>query len=184
MKRLACVTLLVLAACSKSSGDVAPSASASASAGASTSSAAAAPSSAASTASSGGAAASSSWSGKYKSEAAAITVPPEWKKVHWSDTKSTEGIGEGAMTLAIDGSTGHVTGTLDGPLGPATLDGASAEGTVSATLVRKDPGDHGFGGTLLATVTGDKLDGTMNLSLGTGGVVRTATFSLARGGAH
>ncbi|HEY1696451.1 MAG TPA: hypothetical protein VGG39_30020 [Polyangiaceae bacterium] len=184
MKRFAWVALLALAACSKSSGDVAPAAAGSAPAAASASSAAAAPSSSAAAASSGGAAASSSWAGSYKSAAASISVPPEWKKVHWSDTKSTEGIGDGAMALAIDGATGHVTGTLEGPLGPATLDGASADGTVSATLVRKDPGDHGFGGTLLATVTGDKLEGTMNLSLGTGGVVRTATFSLARGGAR
>jgi hypothetical protein len=184
MTRLAWVAplaLAALAACSKSSGDVAASASASASAPASASSAAATPSTSASTASG---AAASSWAGKYKSEAASITVPPEWKKVHWSDTKSTEGVGEGAMTLAIDGATGHVTGTLEGPLGPATLDGSSAGGAVSATLVRKDPGDHGFGGTLLATVSGDELEGSMNLSLGTGGVVRTATFSLARGGAH
>jgi hypothetical protein len=128
--------------------------------------------------------ASSAWSGTYKSTASAITVVPEWKKVHWSDTQSTQGVGDGTMTLAIDGATGRITGTLDGPLGPATLDGAVADGKVTASLVRKDPSDQGFTGTLLGTVATDKVEGTMNASPGGGGTVRTVTFTLARAPGH
>jgi hypothetical protein len=144
--------------------------------------ASAAPSAAAS-AMAGAADASRAWLGSYKSAAAAMTLNDRYKKGHWSDTQSTAGIGEGPMTVAVDGATGRVTGALDGPLGPATLDGALVDGTLSATVARKDPTDRGFRGTLVATVAGDHLDGTMSLAPGQAGVVRTATFSLAPDGA-
>jgi hypothetical protein len=110
-----------------------------------------------------------------------MTVVPAWKKTHWSDPESSAGVGEGAMTLAIDPSTGRVTGSLEGPLGPASIDGVAADGKVSASVARKDPADHGFTGTLLATVTSDKVEGTLNASLGQAGALRTASFSLASG---
>ncbi|MGH7293998.1 MAG: hypothetical protein ACRELB_03645 [Polyangiaceae bacterium] len=127
--------------------------------------------------------ASSSWSGDYKSAVANITVTPDWKKVHWVDTQSTAGVGDGKMTLAVEGATGRVTGSLEGPLGPATLDGALIDGKLTAALVRKDPVDQGFAGTLVGTVTGDKATGTITASPGGGGTARTATFTLARAAA-
>jgi len=177
MTRLAAFVLLAtLAGCSKPSAD-ATLAPASASAPAASS---AAPSAAASASARPPAAtASRSWRGTYKSAAATMNVPPDWKKVHWSDPQNTEGIGDGALTLAVDGATGHVTGTLDGPLGPATLDGVVSDGQLSATVRRKDPNDKGFTGTALGTVGGDHVEGTMNVSLGLASAVRTATFTLA-----
>jgi hypothetical protein len=168
-----------VAACSKGSTEATPAPSASApvaSSSAAPSASAAAPSASAGV--------SSSWKGTYKSAAATLTVGADWKKVHWSDTQSTDGVGDGTLTLAVDGATGHATGTVDGPLGPATIDGVVAEGKLSAAVRRKDPSDHGFTGTLLGSVTGDHAEGTMNVSLGTANALRTATFVLSPGAAH
>ncbi|HEY8086913.1 MAG TPA: hypothetical protein VIF09_03690, partial [Polyangiaceae bacterium] len=126
----------------------------------------------------------SSWTGTYKSTASAVSVPAEWKKVHWSDTQSTQGVGDGTLTLAVDGATGRISGSVEGALGPGVLDGAASGDKLSATLLRKDPADQGFTGTLLATMAGDKVEGTINASPGGGGTVRTATFTLARAAAH
>jgi hypothetical protein len=121
------------------------------------------------------------WHGAYRSSEATLTVPPDWKKVHWSDTQSTAGIGDGTLALVVDGATGHLSGTVEGPLGPATVDGMLSDGHVAATLRRRDPSDQGFTGTLLGAITGDHLDGTMNVSLGLASALRTATLHLARG---
>jgi hypothetical protein len=112
--------------------------------------------------------------------ATTISVVPAWKKTAWSDTKATAGIGEGTATLVVDASTGRVTGDLDGPLGPASIEGAASDGTVSATVRRKDPLDRGFAGTLVGSMANDRLEGTMSLSLGQASAVRTATFALSR----
>jgi hypothetical protein len=125
--------------------------------------------------------AAQAWKGTYKSAAATLTVPPAWKKIPWSDAKSTAGVGDGAMTLALDPG-GRATGSIDGPLGPATIDGASVGGKLSATVRRKDPGDHGFTGTLVGDVAADRVEGTMSVSLGQASALRTATFTLAPGG--
>jgi hypothetical protein len=181
--RAACVLLalplaLGAAACSKPSESGGPSPTASASA---TTTASAVPPSAPSAVLSatqpaaGGAA--SAWSGTYKSAAATLTVVPAYKKQPWSDTKSTEGIGDGAVTLAIEPG-GRVSGSVEGPLGPATVDGILAAGKVSASVRRKDPTDHGFTGILVGDVAADHIDGTMSVSLGQASVLRTATFTL------
>lgn len=174
---LVAATLVV--ACSKGSTEAPPAPPASAPVASSS----AAPS-ALSAAPSASAGVSSSWHGTYKSAAATLTVAPDWKKVHWSDTQSTDGVGDGTLTLAVDGATGHATGALEGPLGPATIDGVVADGKLAAAVRRKDPTDHGFTGTLLGSVSGDHAEGTMNVSLGSASALRTATFVLSPGAAH
>jgi hypothetical protein len=124
-----------------------------------------------------------SWGGTYKSAAATLTAPPDGKKTHWSDTQSTAGIGDGALALMVDGATGHVSGTVDGPLGPATVDGVVTDGNLAATLRRKDPTDQGFTGTVLGSIASDHLEGTMNVSVGLASALRTATFTLTPSGA-
>jgi hypothetical protein len=177
---------LALAACDKASGGApAPGASAP---GASAPMASLPPSNASSAAptavaSSTTPVASQSWHGAYKSAASTLTVPPDWKKVHWSDTETTAGIGDGTMALTVDSASGHVNGTVDGPLGPATVDGVLADGKLAATLRRKDPADQGFTGTLLGSLAGDHGDGTMNVSLGLASALRSATFHLSPGAA-
>jgi hypothetical protein len=119
-----------------------------------------------------------SWRGTYKSAASTLTAPPDGKKTHWSDTQTTAGIGDGTLALTIDGGTGQVSGTVDGPLGPATVDGVVTDGKLAATLRRKDPTDQGFTGTMLGIIASDHLEGTLNVSLGMANAMRTATFTL------
>jgi hypothetical protein len=130
------------------------------------------------------AAAPKTWRGTYKSAAASLDVPPDFGKT-WAHTDRGGGTGDGAITLAIDAASGRATGTLEGPLGPALVAGdvASAArgetaGTLTAAVRRKDPGDRGFTGTLRATVTADRIDGTMTLSSAEGALQRTANVTL------
>ena len=119
------------------------------------------------------------WRGSYKSTSGELYIPPEWKNVHWNVKESTAGLGEGAMTLSIDPASGRAIGSLDGPLGPATVDGLVSEGRLTATIARKEPSDQGFTGTLIGSIGGDRAEGTMNLSVAEASAVRKATFALA-----
>jgi hypothetical protein len=122
------------------------------------------------------------WSGSYRATAGTLYIPPEWKDVRWKAADSGAGIGEGTLAIAIDAATGRLTGTLDGPLGPALIDGVAKDGQLAATLVRKSPEDRGFTGTLLGTVEGDHVSGTMNLSSAEASSIRTADFRLTSAG--
>jgi hypothetical protein len=125
-------------------------------------------------------AASARWAGQYTSSATTLYIPPDWKGVRWSVADSPAGLGDGAMALAIDPDTGRVSGSVDGPLGPATLDGFAGDGGVAGTLARKDPSDRGFTGTLVGSLDGDKLTGTMQMSAADANAVRKATFALSQ----
>jgi hypothetical protein len=118
------------------------------------------------------------WKGEYKSAAAALSIPTDKNKVHWSDAPSTTGIGDGTLTVTIDGVSGRATGEVGGPLGPATVEGLAADGKLTATVRRKDPTDRGFTGALVGSITGEKVDGTMSVSLGQASSLRSASFSL------
>ncbi len=123
----------------------------------------------------------SSFKGKYTVAAGTMYVPEakDWAAVKWKND-DTKLLGDGELSLAVDAE-GRVTGSSEGgPLGAAVIEGKSDGHTLAATVRRKDPTDDGLTGTLLATVTGDKVDGTMKLSEFTAAVVRTATFSVAK----
>ena len=117
------------------------------------------------------------WHGTYKSAAASLDVPADFAKT-WAHTDRGGGTGDGAISLTIDGATARATGTLVGPLGPAVVAGDVAGGTLTASVRRKDPTDRGFTGTLRATVTADRIDGTMTLASAEGAMQRTATVTL------
>jgi hypothetical protein len=119
------------------------------------------------------------FSGGYKSAPSTLYVPPEWK-VRWRPEETDSGTGEGQLTLVLEPG-GRVHGTVEGPLGPAVVEGYAKEGTVTAKVSRKDPADHGFSGTLAATLSTGKVEGTMSLSLAAGGALRSATFTLVQG---
>jgi hypothetical protein len=117
-----------------------------------------------------------SWQGSYKSVAATITFP---KDVRWRVPDTSVGLGDGTMALTVDPETGRVRGTVDGPLGPATLDGLSSGGRLTASVARQDASDQGFIGTLAADFGDAGGQGTMNVSLGEASAVRTAAFQLS-----
>lgn len=123
------------------------------------------------------------WEGSYQSEAGTLYIPPDWKGVRWNPPASSAGIGEGAVSIAIDRANGRVAGTVAGPLGPAVLRGFSDDGGVFATIGRQDPTDQGFAGTLQGEISGDALTGTMHLAPADGTAVREAKFSLKRSAA-
>jgi hypothetical protein len=181
---LSAFALMLVTACGKSTPTDAPATSSLASGSAAHGASSAAPPASVASAPTGSAALSA-WTGKYKSAAGSLYIPrdapngKQWKDVKWQGDDSKEGLGEGTITLAIEGR--HVSGTLDGPLGPALLEGdVSTEGALTAHVARKDPGDGGFTGTITATLHGAAVEGTMNLSLARANVIRTATFSLAK----
>lgn len=134
---------------------------------------------------SGTIAAAATWAGSYKSEPGTIYVPTEvangkdWKEVKWRGDLSNAGLGDGPMTLAFDPS-GRASGTIEGPLGPARINGQMAGDTLTASITRQDPSDGGFVGTLIGKVTEGKLTGTMKLSQREASIIRSATFSAAK----
>jgi hypothetical protein len=122
------------------------------------------------------AAGTTSWKGSYKSVAATITLP---RDVKWKVPDSTEGIGEGTIALTVEHPGGRVRGTIDGVLGPATVDGQTADGKLTAKVSRQDPSDHGFTGTLSGDVGDGSAHGTMNVAQADVSAVRSATFELS-----
>jgi hypothetical protein len=120
------------------------------------------------------------WRGTYHSATATLYVPSEWKSVHWKVPETPQGVGDGTLELTVDPTTHRVFGTLDGPLGPATIDGFASGHALTATLARKDPADRGFAGTLVGAVDDDAVTGVVHAALAEASAVRTAIFSLSR----
>lgn len=119
--------------------------------------------------------AASTYTGKYTVTAGTMYVPSQkdWASVKFKND-DTKMLGDGEMTLTVDGS-GRVSGSTEsGPLGASILDGHSENGVITGTIRRKDAADEGLTGTLVATVTGDALAGTMNLAESNAAVVRVA----------
>ena len=171
------VTLLLACACGRGSQEgatgptpsVAASAAPAASAGPSASVAAAA-------------AAPQAWHGKYTTTPGSLVVPKDWAKTHWSSSDTTAGVGDGTMQLAVDPTSHRVTGTLDGAVGAAVVEGLVGESGLTGSVRRKDPTDKGLAGTLVATVSADKVAGTLTLTTGDGATLRSGTFTLTPGG--
>jgi hypothetical protein len=169
------LALVLICGCSRSSTGDAPATSASP--GASAGPAASASGVPASSASGGATAgAPRAWHGTYKSIAAASAVQP---RTHPVDPDPSAGVGAGSIALTASGD--RVTGSLDGVLGPAVIDGTLTGDRLSAAVLRKDASDRGFAGTLVATLSEAGMDGTMTLSSGQAASIRTGNFSLTPG---
>ena len=123
-------------------------------------------------------AASSEWRGSYESVPGTLYIAPQLKGVKWVVPETDAGLGAGTITLAVDRGTGRIRGTVEGPLGPATVDGYADGPTLSATVARKDPTDRGFTGTLAARQDDAGVSGTLNVALAEVSAVRTAAFHL------
>jgi hypothetical protein len=123
-----------------------------------------------------GATGPTAWKGSYKSVAGTIVLP---KDVKWKVPEIASGIGEGTIVLTVDRSTRRVQGTIDGVLGPATIDGLAQDGKITATVSRQNPADQGFTRTLSGDMADAGTSGTINVALADVSAVRNATFVLA-----
>ncbi|MDB5218972.1 MAG: hypothetical protein JWO86_6899 [Myxococcaceae bacterium] len=115
------------------------------------------------------------YAGKYTVSAGKMYVPDQkdWSSVKFKNDE-TKMLGDGEITLSVDGA-GRVSGSTEaGPLGASVLEGTSDGTTLTATVRRKDPSDEGLTGTLVAKIAGDALDGTMKLAESNAAVVREA----------
>jgi hypothetical protein len=126
------------------------------------------------------------WTGKYTSALGSLYVfdGGEWAGVTWRGDEAGVGLGEGTLTLTVDPTTHGVHGTADGAIGDVVVVGSTAEDTLTASVLRKDPLDRGLTGTLVAKTSGDAMTGSMKLSVANARVIREVTFTLtnARGG--
>ena len=169
------VVLIAMTACSKSPADagqssaIAPADAGSASPSAAQSATKGTPAVAAS---------SAEWHGSYDSVAGSLYIAPQLKGVKWVVPDTDAGLGTGAITLSVERSTGRIRGAVEGPLGPAVIDGYADGATMSATMARKDPTDRGFTGTLEAQQDDAGVSGTLHVALAEVSAVRTATFHL------
>lgn len=113
--------------------------------------------------------------GKYTVTAGTMYVPAEkdWASVKFKNDE-TKMLGDGEMTIVVDPNGRVSGGTEGGPLGASVLDGHVDNGQLTGTIRRKDAADEGLTGTLLATITGDAIAGTMNLAEANAAVVRKA----------
>ena len=99
-----------------------------------------------------------------------------WSGVKFKNDPSRM-LGDGTLTLTVD-TGGRISGVSEGgPLGNTIIEGTAAGSTLLATIRRKDPSDMGLTGTLVATVAGKKLQGTMKLSESNAAVVREAAIT-------
>jgi hypothetical protein len=121
------------------------------------------------------------YAGTYNAERGTLYVPDAeaWKGIGLKpdDAGAT---GEGPLTLVIDPGSGAVSGSLEGPLGPATLSGVSQEGAISFQVAPKDKTDLAFRGTGTASIDAGVVSGEMHLSSWRANVLREATFSAKR----
>ncbi len=124
------------------------------------------------------AASSAEWHGSYDSVPGTLYIAPQLKGVKWVVPDTDAGLGTGAIVLTVDHGTGRIRGTVEGPLGPALIDGYADGPSLSATVVRKDPTDRGFTGTLEAKQDDTGVSGTLHVALAEVSAVRTATFHL------
>jgi len=113
------------------------------------------------------------FAGKYSVAVGKMYVPDQkdWSSVKFKNDE-TKMLGDGEMTLTVDGN-GRVSGTTEaGPLGASVLDGTSDGTTLTGTIRRKDPSDDGLTGTLVGKISGDTLEATMKLAEFNAAVVR------------
>lgn len=121
------------------------------------------------------------WKVEYTTEPSTMYIPAE---KDWAHTKfknePSKYLGKGTFSLTVEPA-GRVSGSSEGgPLGAAVLDGFYDGSTLTANVRRKDPSDEGLTGTLIGTISGDKLDGTMMLADTNAAAVRSAKLTGAR----
>lgn len=174
MKRLFFLALVALAACKNESKPV-PNPSASGSA----------PSASASAAPPG----PTHYTGTYTASAGTLYVPDggEYQGFKFrGEDAGTLGEGAGKLSFTVDPDGGAVSGTLEGPLGPATITGQTRQGELTFHLAPSaggasdsdaTAGPMAFRGTGTATLDGGVASGEIHASSWHADVLRDAKFS-------
>ena len=121
------------------------------------------------------------YAGTYNAERGTLYIPDAaaWNGVNLrpDDAGAT---GEGAISLTIDPDGGALTGTLEGPLGPATLNGFAQETGITFQVAPKEKTDLAFRGTGTASLDAGVVSGEMHVSSWRANVLRDATFSVKK----
>lgn len=136
--------------------------------------------SASASASAAAAGAPASYEGKYTATPGTLHIPTDNKEyagVKQAKDDGTKMVGDGTMTLSVDG-TGRLAGTFEsGPAQGSVVDGTVADGTVSGTVRVKKAGEDGLHGSLVGKMAGDTIEGTMKLADHNASVLRDVKFS-------
>ncbi len=121
------------------------------------------------------------YDGTYTATAGTLYVPDAeaWKGVKFRGDDAGA-VGEGALSMTIDPDGGALTGKLEGPLGPATINGVAHEGAISFHVAPRETTDMSFSGTGTGTIDGGSVSGEMHLSSWRANVLRDATFQAKR----
>lgn len=131
----------------------------------------------------GHAIAAAAYEGKYTATPGALYIPSENKDytgVKQAKDDGTKMVGDGTLSLAVDG-TGKVTGTIDsGPAQGSLVDGTVEGDKLTGTVRVKSPNTDGLHGSLLGKVGGDGIEGTMTLADSNASVLRDVKFSASK----
>jgi hypothetical protein len=122
------------------------------------------------------------YAGTYSLTPGAMYIPgtKDYASVKQAKDDPSKLVGEGNVSLAVDGE-GKVTGTVDsGPAAPALVDGSVIDGEIRGVVRRKDPKDDGLTGTFLAKVAGDSVEGHLSLAEANAAIVREGKLSLKK----
>lgn len=118
------------------------------------------------------------WRGAFQAELFRMEVPAGGVK-EWKTDDGARASGPGELSLEV-GADGTVTGSGKGALGELTVTGRFEGDRAALALAPATPG--GFQGVLLATRTGERLEGTLSASSGDSLQVRRAAVTLTRAG--
>jgi hypothetical protein len=120
------------------------------------------------------------YEGKYTATPGALYIPSENKEyagVKQAKDEGTKMVGDGTLTLDVDG-TGRMTGAFEsGPAQGSLVDGTVADGNVSGTVRVKTAGEDGLHGSLVGKMAGDSIEGTMKLADHNASVLRDVKFT-------
>ena len=122
------------------------------------------------------------YGGSYSLSPATYYIPSakDYGNVKQAKDDPTKHVGEGKLTLTVDGD-GKVTGTIDsGPASPGVIEGSMIDGEIRGFVRRTDPSDQGLTGTFTVKPSGNAGEGTLALAEANAAVVREGKLSLEK----
>lgn len=116
------------------------------------------------------------WRGTYKAELLRLETAAGGVK-QWKDDDGSKASGDGKLSLEA-ASDGTVTGSATGPLGDHTVSGKIEGDRLALSLIPTQP--EGFRGVILASHSGDAIQGSLNAATGDALQARRGVVTLAR----